>query len=104
MVSWPPIARRGRSSDASDVYTRQLQRHIYAMDDLDPVLVCSAFDFQALDLQQDIPFGTAVFLVGHSFNPLVLCRNQSTTKFTAIVSKAIAQAGNSGVMAINLLN
>ena len=75
-----------------------------ALDDLVPDLFALALDAQAAYLKEDVTVlgrrSARRFDArdGHSRSPLVLCRNQSTTKLTASVSSAMAPAGSSGVM------
>ena len=76
------------------------QRQIDALDDGHPDVVALPLDLEPLDLEQQIASLAGLVLTrgAHSFSPLVLCRNQSTTKLIATVSSAIAAAGSSGVI------
>src|SRR4029450_12929209 len=77
-----------------------LQGQVDALDDRAPDFVALALDLEVAHLQEDIALGARAGWLGvvvHSLSPLVLCRNQSTTKLTPTVSSAIAPAGSSGV-------
>ncbi len=74
------------------------QGQVDALDDVMPGIVAKP-SIEVLDLQQDLALAVGLRwrLQCSSRNPLVLCRNQSTTKFTAMVNSAMAPAGSSGV-------
>src|SRR4029079_15359764 len=69
------------------------QAEIDALDDLMPDIIALALDLETLDLEKGFAFA-ALGLTLHSRNPLVLCRNQSSTKLTATVRSAMAPAGS----------
>ncbi len=105
-----------------------MEGEIDALHDLVPDILALALDAKAFDLEEQIAQRASVaarltFCHGvcsghlcllllrrpmralclgwqllHSLSPLVLCRNQSTTKLTATVRRAMAPAGRSGVI------
>ena len=79
--------RRPIPDEAQDLAA--LKGQVDAFDDLVPFVVAEILDTQPLDLDERLAFFADGSLVVHfsSRSPLVLWRNQSTTKFTATVSK-----------------
>ena len=78
------------------------QRNVDAVDDTMPLIVGLALELEPAHFEQYVALGAAglaIFAISaHSRNPLVMCRNQSTTKLTPTVNSAIAAAGSNGVM------